>query len=182
MPVIPGYSSPTASFEVPLEMLAACHGRITQQCASLRRLVAYLAEKPVDAEVSSAAAAILRYFDTAAAHHHADEELDMFPALLEAGAGSDAVCIRELTAALIAEHRLLEQYWQAIRPVLAHLAAGDSATLDAATVMALIELYETHMQREEAEVLPLAARLLSTAALDRVGRAMRERRGVVLPD
>lgn len=41
----------------------------------------------------------MRYFDTAARHHE-DEEQDLFPALLESMAGSDAVCLRELTASL----------------------------------------------------------------------------------
>jgi hypothetical protein len=50
----------------------------------------------------------MRYFDTAARHHHEDEELDLFPALLECVAGPDAVCLRQLTAALCSDHRLLE--------------------------------------------------------------------------
>ena len=36
-------------------------------------------------------------------------------------------------------------------------------------------------RREEAELLPMASRLLSDTALESVGRAMRERRGVVMP-
>ena len=47
----------------------------------------------------------MRDFDTSARHHHDDEERDLFPALIESMAGSDAVCLRELTAALTAEHR-----------------------------------------------------------------------------
>ena len=46
-------------------------------------------------------------------------------------------------------------------------------------VEALVGLYERHIAREETELLPMAARLLSDDDLDRVGRAMRERRGIV---
>ncbi|MDM0037643.1 hemerythrin domain-containing protein [Variovorax sp. J22G21] len=123
---IPGHSPPTAGFEVPLEMLSACHFRIEQQCATLRRLVTHLANHGADEEARTAAANVMRYFDTSAKHHHADEEKDLFPALIESMAGSDPVCLREMTQGLAAEHRELD-------------------------------------------------------ALERIGRAMRERRGIDLP-
>ncbi|MBM3387317.1 MAG: hemerythrin domain-containing protein, partial [Betaproteobacteria bacterium] len=101
----PGFSSPAAGPEAPLHMLAACHTRVEKQCHTLERLQAHLPEHGSDAQAQEAAGAVLRYFDSAARHHHEDEEQDLFPALLEAMAGSDAVCIRELTSALLAEHR-----------------------------------------------------------------------------
>jgi len=48
----------------------------------------------------------------------------------------------------------------------------------ASDVMPLVALYANHMAGEEAELLPVAARLLSDAALEGVGRAMRQRRGI----
>lgn len=36
---LPGHSAPAVGFEVPLEMLAACHGRVQHQCETLLRLV-----------------------------------------------------------------------------------------------------------------------------------------------
>ena len=175
---IPGFSAPTAGFEVPLEMLSACHGRIERQCATLRRLVPYLAKHGAVFEARSAAANVMRYFDTSARHHHADEEEDLFPALIESVAGSDPVCLRELIAAFTAEHRELEALWQHIRAVLAHVAAGEDVLLDAHAVEAFVGLYERHIEREESELLPMATRLLSDDELDRIGRAMRERRGI----
>ena len=44
-----------------------------------------------------------------------------------------------------------------------------------------VSLYARHIAREEAELLPMAARLLSDADLDRIGLAMRTRRGAVEP-
>ena len=119
---IPGHSPPTAGFEVPLEMLSACHSRIERQCSTLRRLVPHLARHGADAEARAAAANVMRYFDTSALHHHADEEEDLFPALIEAMAGSDPICVRELTAGLAAEHRELEARWQHVRTVLERLS------------------------------------------------------------
>lgn len=175
---IPGHSAPAASFEVPLEMLAACHQRVQRQCATLRRLPEHLAAHGADADARSAAVAVMRYFDTAAVHHHADEEADLFPALIESMAGSDAVCLHEMIDGLQAEHRTLEGHWRRLRVLLAEIAEGRRNTLAEADVLPLIELYESHIEREEAELLPMAARLLDDAALEQIGRAMRLRRGI----
>lgn len=167
-----------ASFEVPLEMLAACHGRIERQCATLRRLVPHLAANGADQEARTAAANVMRYFDVSAGQHHADEEQDLFPALIESMAGSDAVCLREMIGGLKADHRALEAAWRRLRRVLERIAAGDAVPLAAADVEALAGLYERHIEREASELLPMAARLLGEEELACVGRAMRERRNV----
>lgn len=80
---LPGHSAPAVGFEVPLEMLAACHGRVQHQCKTLLRLVTHLQTHGADRPAQEAANAVMRYFDTAARHHHEDEEQDLFPALLE---------------------------------------------------------------------------------------------------
>ncbi len=175
---IPGFSSPAAGFEVPLEMLAACHLRIQRQCVTLQRLVRHLATGGSDDEARTAAASVLRYFHTAARDHHADEEVDLFPALIESMAGSDAVCLRGLTEALAQEHLEIDARWRGLRPRLERVAAGLPALLDADEVAAFAGLYDRHIAREETELLPMAARLLDDATLDRIGRAMRERRGI----
>ena len=175
---MPGHSSPSASFEAPLEMLYACHQRIHKQCATLRRLVPHMQQHGADAQAREAAVQVLRYFDTAAVHHHDDEEQDLFPALLESMAGSDAVGLRELIEGLRMQHRELDASWQEVKRVLNRVAAGDAATLDGAAVEALAEAYGAHIAREEGELLPMAARLLDDAALQRMGASMRARRGV----
>lgn len=175
---IPGFSAPSASTEAPLEMLSACHARIERQCATLRRLVPHLEAHGADEEARTAAASVIRYFDSSAKHHHDDEEKDLFPALLESMAGSDAVCLRDLTDALTAEHRALDAQWQRVRASLAQIAAGTSAHLGSDDVEALVGLYERHIAREEQELLPMAARLLADEEVARIGKAMRERRGI----
>lgn len=174
----PGHSAPSAGFEVPLEMLAACHHRVESQCTTLQRLVAHVATHGSDQDARVAASAVLRYFDTAALDHHADEEVDLFPALIAGAAGSDATSVQDLIASLKRDHKTLESRWQRLRPALLQIAAGQAQPLLAGDVMPLVALYVQHMAREEAELLPMAARLLSVSALDSVGRAMRERRGI----
>jgi len=159
-------------------MLSACHGRAEIQCATLRRLVPHLAEHGPDEEARNAVAKVIRYFDTSAKDHHADEEEDLFPALIESMAGSDAVCLREMIEGLTVDHRALEAAWRPLRGVLERIAAGESAPLGSNDVEAFVVLYEKHIKREEDELLPMAARLLSDDHLARIGRAMRERRGI----
>jgi len=175
---LPGHFSPSGGFEAPLEMLAACHDRIQRQCDTLRRLVTHVDAQGVDAQAIEAARAVMRYFDQAALDHHADEEQDLFPALLEAMAGSDAVCLREMVEQLTRQHRELEDHWQVLRRVLVCIAAGEAVALDAVLVQRLVTAYEQHLAREDAELLPMAARLIGDAPLQQIGRAMRQRRGI----
>ena len=118
----------------------------------------------------------MRYFDSAARHHHEDEEHDLFPALWESMAGSDAVCLRELTASLCGDRGKLEQLWGALRPQLLSVSEMTGHIVDAALVSSFVERYEAHIRREEGELLPMAARLLGETELDRIGVAMRRRR------
>jgi len=99
-------------------MLSACHDRIETQCATLRRLVPHLLVHGVDEEARAAATRIIRYFDTSALHHHADEEDDLFPALIESMAGSDAICLRDMIDGLTADHRALAACWRHLRAIL----------------------------------------------------------------
>ena len=169
----PGRTAPAAAPQSPLDRLAACDERLLQQCRALQQL----ATQGTDANTPQAAAAVMRHFDTETTLHHQDEEQDLFPALLESMAGSDAVCLRELSAALGAEHRLLQARWRALRPALARIAAGSAGALAPDAVQALVDGTTQHIARETAELLPMAARLLDAAALERIGRAMHARHG-----
>ena len=159
-------------------MLAACHTRVEKQCRTLERLQAHLGTHGSDTAAQEAAHAVLRYFNSAAKHHHEDEEDNLFPALLEAMAGSDAVCIRELTEALEADHRLLEQRWAALRTKLQAISQGQALVLSREEVEAFANSYRAHILREDTELLPMAQRLLSEQALGEISQAMRERRGL----
>lgn len=175
---IPGFTPLSASTEAPLEMLAACHGRVQRQCSTLERLLPHVAQQGADTAAREAATAVMRYFDTAAVDHHADEETDLFPALRDALAGSDAVCVVALIDALRSEHRQLESHWRTLRLQLQALSAGDASALQADDLNRFVAAYQSHIAREDTELLPMAARLLDDAALHAIGSAMRERRGI----
>ena len=82
---------------------------------------------------------------------------------------------------LVAANRVLDQgtlrHLQLESIGLDQVAAGNPLALASDDVQAFVSLYERHIAREEAELLPMAKRLLSDADLDHIGLAMRERRG-----
>lgn len=161
----------------PLEMLSACHERILRQCRTLQRLADHHAANGSDDAAQTAAASVLRYFETAAVDHHHDEEDDLFPALIDAMAGSDAHCLHAMVEGLSDEHRQLEAGWARLSPALRAIASGEPAILDPAALRAFCSVYASHIQREEDELLPMAARLLSDEAVAQIGQSMRGRRG-----
>lgn len=173
-----GFPQPAAGPEAPLDMLAACHERMQDQCATLRRLAAHLPKHGIDRQAREAAQAVLRYFDTSAPQHHADEESDLLPALQEAMAGSDAVCIRGMAQRVASEHRQIEAAWARLRPSLDAIAAGRQATLAAEAIDDFLELCLAHMAYEDSEVFPMADRLLLDEQLLPMGQAMAARRGL----
>lgn len=166
-----------AAAETPLDLFAANHRRVQARVQALQRLAPQLGAHGADPQVREAALALLRGLDHAVREQHEEEERLLFPALLESMAGSDAVCLRELTDALTADHHALEQHWRRLRSRLDQLAAGAAATLPADELQAFVGLYERHLAREGAELLPMAARLLDDAALAHIGLALRARRG-----
>ncbi|GAB4119420.1 MAG: hemerythrin domain-containing protein [Sideroxydans sp.] len=169
------FNTPAApGFDDPLEMLRACHGRITAQCDTLTRLLAHLQMQGNDEQAAQAARAILRYFDTAGRYHHQDEEQDLFPALRASGDRRAA----QYTARLLAEHKELESDWRALRPLLLAIVENRVNTLNSGVATHFIDCYARHIVFENGTLLPLARTLLDVATLQRIGRNMAVRRGV----
>jgi len=173
-------SEAAPTFDHPLEMLRACHSKILRQCDTLQKLAVHLASEGCDVQAQQAAQAILRYFDTAGQFHHQDEEQDLFPAL-QVAAGSDKTRLKHplkaLLERLLGEHVIMLASWDALRPTLLQLAAGVQVTLEAAVMDRFITSYTAHIATENAELLPLAAQILSPQQLEKIGRKMSERRG-----
>jgi hypothetical protein len=112
---LPGHDAPSAGFDAPFEMLAACHERVERSLQLLERLGAHLPAHGADAAARDAARDVLRYFDIAAPHHHQDEERHVLPALRAAGQV-------DLAERIEREHVALAAAWAALRPGLQALA------------------------------------------------------------
>lgn len=174
---LPGFSSPHASPDAPLDMLAACHERVTRQCATLRRLGPHLQQHGSDRAAQEAAQAVRRYFNQAAPKHHADEEDDLFPALLQ-HAGPDTPALAAVIATLRQQHRDFEQWWHTLDAVLARLEAGHNVVWPQALVDQFTQGYDAHMALEDTQVLPAAQRWLPASTQSQIAHAMRTRRGL----
>lgn len=168
-----------ASFDRPLQLLHACHGKLMHQCGTLRNLTAHLSQHGCDGQAQQAAQAILRYFTTAALLHHQDEEEDLFPALRAAVPLDDPHMVG-LLGKLLAEHTALEAQWQVLQPLLQQLAAGTGAELPAEQVEMFVTGYFAHIAMEEQELLPVAEYLLTPSQLAGMGQRMAARRNVAV--
>jgi hemerythrin-like domain-containing protein len=172
------FNTPAPDFQHPLQLLSACHGRITGFNALLLRLPSHIAANGIDADVQQAATRILKYFDTAGQHHHEDEERSLFPVLRDIAAQEGNQEILELLELLIAQHQEMNRTWQELRLYLLTLSEGGEVDPAALPVERFVGLYQEHMPLEDKVLLPYASRVLNAAQLDSLGDAMAERRGV----
>ncbi|CAM5202434.1 Hemerythrin domain-containing protein OS=Castellaniella defragrans OX=75697 GN=HNR28_000288 PE=4 SV=1 [Castellaniella defragrans] len=93
-------------------------------------------------------------------------EEQVFPALVESMAGSDAVCLRDLAESLTRERNELDRRWRAtIHP---QLVLGISSGTD---TQAWVVAFEAYLRRVDEELLPMVPRLFDDEALDALAQA-----------
>lgn len=175
-----GLDPAAPTFDDPLEMLRACHGKILRQCDTLEKLASHLKTDGCDMQARQAAQGILRYFDSAGKFHHQDEECDLFPAL-QAGDADEQERLDALRQRLLKEHVTMLAAWEELRPVLLQIVEGMNVRLDDSLATRFIDSHSMHIAVENSELLPLAARLLTQEQLREIGMRMAERRGAVMP-
>jgi hypothetical protein len=174
------FTKAVPGFDDPLGLLEACHLRIGQRCALLKRIADHLAQHGADTQVRQSCMHVLRYFDDAGPKHHADEEQDFFPLLLAATPAAR----RKLQAVLdelVAQHRAMDATWDRLRPMLIGIEAGHTSAIDENLVDQFHTLNLTHIAIEERDVLAVARERLTPEALEQLGRRMAERRNVEYP-
>lgn len=170
-------ATPAAGFEQPFEMLEACHERVHRMLALLARLRAHVEKNGVDTQAQQAARDVMRYFDQAAPQHHLDEELHVFPPLLERGEPAVTSVVRRLQR----DHLEMESRWKDAREVLVLVSEGMVRKLDAegeAALDAFAGLYDAHIRAEEEIAYPAAQGLIGDAARTAMSTEMMRRRGV----
>jgi hemerythrin-like domain-containing protein len=168
------HRSPSAGFDQPFEMLAACHERVERMLCLLERLAQHLPAHGADEQAQAAARDLIRYFDQAAPQHHQDEELHVLPALRQAGHGA-------LAERLHAEHMQMAQAWKTMREGLAAvgrgtLALGGADLADQTSGFAA--LYRAHVATEDTEAYPLVASSADATVQALMGAEMAARRGL----
>jgi hemerythrin-like domain-containing protein len=142
---------------------ARSHVGILRRMAQLRSLPEELARQGLVGEVRESAARIHRFFNQSVLPHHDEEEHALFPALAHsAQPGDEAQLVASLVHRLETEHRQLEEMWDGLEPALRRIGRGRRAVLDAPLVARFTQTYEEHARFEEAAVLPLARRILTS--------------------
>lgn len=165
----------------PIANFSDCHVGIVAHLDSLGELPALLA--PAE-RARTIAADTLAFFDAVIAEHHAQEEQELFPAVLASAThGEEHTRVTIMAERLTTEHRQIEAWWARIKPQLKQIAKGHETPLDLVALQQLVGEYRAHAAFEEAEFLPLAQHILGRnsnhmAALG-MSLHMRHRRPVV---
>lgn len=159
-------TSPAApAADAPIQGFSHCHQGILGKLDTLAELPALLGPALRAREIASQA---LGFFSEAIFEHHADEERELFPAVLDSAAdGAERQQVQAQVQRLTGEHRELEALWQQLEPGLKKLAKGQFApgtSLDDAALQRLVARYRAHAQFEEESFLPLAKTILGRNA------------------
>jgi Hemerythrin HHE cation binding domain len=148
--------------DAPLTNFSQCHAGILGHLDQLAGLPALL--EPV-ARARRVAHETVDFFHRVILEHHAEEERELFPAVLaSAQRGAERDQVQDLIDRLIAEHREVEAIWARLEPALKAVAKGKDTDLDPLAVRLLVETYTLHARFEEAVFLPLSQTILGRNA------------------
>jgi hemerythrin-like domain-containing protein len=152
-------ATPSPPTEAPLEQFSECHAGILKQLDSLAAVPGLL--DPA-ARARRLAGEVLDFFRAAVHEHHAEEERELFPAVLASAQDEDErAYVRGIVERLTREHRQIEATWQRIEPGLKDVARGRDTELDPLSVASLVATYRAHAAYEEQVFLPLSQKILS---------------------
>ncbi|MBE7939383.1 MULTISPECIES: hemerythrin domain-containing protein [Ramlibacter] len=155
----PTATSPGTDGAMPLQDFSAAHAGLL---AGMRRFLDLPALAQAAQSARTLAEQTLRLLDEAVSGHHADEEGELFPAVVRSARhGVEQERVRGIVAQLVEEHRDIEDLWRRLRPQVQHLAQGRPAHLRREAVDLLASVYDAHARFEEREFLPLAREILS---------------------
>ena len=175
------------SFDQPLGLLSDCHRRIENFLEMLIRVLdqSNNGRAPLSDEQRRALEASLKYFAVAAPRHTQDEEQSLFPRMRASNDAQASQAFERLDA-LEHDHREADAAHAAVDRIgrqwldAAVLAPAQSQEIRE-LLHQLRDLYARHIEVEDKELFPLAARLLDEKQLQQVGSEMAERRGLNHP-
>lgn len=168
-------------FSQPIAFLKHCHDRIRKQLDTLQKLLAHLPGHGADEQARQAARAVQKYFNQAAHLHHDDEEQNLVPMLQQTARDADAALLAQLVPGILADHQQMDNDWNIINSQLDAIANTGGTTLSADDVNRFCDAYTAHMQKEEANIAPMAKRLFSPEQMAQLGQAMQQRRAALPP-
>jgi len=150
--------TPAAPDSAPIQSFADCHVGIVSHLQQLARLPALLEPARQARQIADET---LTFFKTVVHEHHAEEERELFPAVLaSARKGEERDDVQAIVDRLTQEHRQIEAAWSGLERALKAVAKGGDADLDGAAVTALVTDYLAHARYEEGVFLPLSQQIL----------------------
>lgn len=144
--------------DAPIANFSQCHVGIISHLDALGELPALMA--PVQ-RARKLAGDMLQFFDSVILEHHAEEERELFPAVLQSAAsGKERDHVSAMVERLTTEHRQIEGWWARIKPQLKQISRGHDAELDSVAVQQMVNEYHAHASFEETRFLPLSQEIL----------------------
>lgn len=175
----------THNFSDPTGLLSDCHRRIEMFLGTLAAVGKVIDQPPAEETMRSLQGA-LQYFRQAAPKHTADEEESLFPRLRGMHDSEVKSALSALDQLEKDHHTVSPLHAEIERLALKYLQTGslsdDEAEAYRAAVRNLQETYREHIQIEDSEVFPIAARLLSAPEKSAIAQEMAARREVPLVD
>jgi len=156
---VPASQQQSLDVDAPLDTFSQCHAGILSHMEAMAQLPLLVSAA---ARARDIAAGTLALFKDAVLNHHAEEEAELFPAVLRsAAAGEERHRVQQMVDRLSSEHRLLESLWKALEPSVTAAARGKPAEMDSGMTDQLVRGYIEHARFEEEDFLPLAATILA---------------------
>lgn len=148
----------TTARSEPIRSFSHCHDGIVAQLRRLDELPALL--EPA-ARARTVAADTLRLVRDVVFEHHAEEERELFPAVLASAAkGEERDRVKDVVEQLTREHRRVEAEFEKLEPKLKAIAKGHQTDVDVVAIEAVVAEYLAHAKFEEEVFLPLAQQIL----------------------
>jgi hypothetical protein len=153
----PAETAYDAAPDTPLTSFTRCHLGIVTQLEGTARL-----PEMVDAanQARQVAQTTLDLFRRTIVPHHAEEEAELFPAVLQSANLQERKAVRGMVERLTAEHREVENLWKRLEPSVRAAARGNRTEVDAEVMEELVRAFLRHARYEETVFLPLAERIL----------------------
>ncbi|MGX2948799.1 hemerythrin domain-containing protein [Frederiksenia canicola] len=160
------------TWDEPIEMLYACHGKVKNFCRQLQILPDYIEQNGCNEAVKNDVKQILNYFNQSAPLHHDDEEKDFFPALIKQvpTAQADVDLLEQ-------QHVALHKNWDELSTQLVALLNGERANVDRELIKRFVSGYDSHIAIEE-PLFELGREHLAESELQSIGKIMADRRKV----
>lgn len=149
----------SVSLDLPLAGFSHCHLCIVSQLQAFAELPALQAAAERSRHIAANTLALFKY---AVNGHFADEENELFPAVLHSAVpGEEADRVQAMVQRLTTEHREIEFLWGKLEPAVKAAVQAKPADLELEAVEGLVQAFLAHAHFEEQQFLPLAETILA---------------------